>query len=728
MKTKIALKKVWISPALLVILFLLVLVSCKKKEDDPVPVPPTPPTPPVPGQVDVFQNKPIHMMSENEISNNLDFPGHIINRLGCGIAGGEDPEIPNPLKEVGKTLWEIYDYEDTKMHFDQIDQGIQDIISQITQLQDQLTNLAKQLSLSLSDLENFMTNSQMNTYVVNIKNAMDPSIQTGFGWFVAAAKTHQEGGSIQQFQNDTAGLHTLAYNLKNREYNYDVITYYTQMNALICPPLGNPQDNALKTYADYLIQHVQGLNDSASLMACYMVFENYFLQVINYQFQCALMYANAANYFDSTGAAAKSFYTGTFTSDITMEVATYLSTVEYLAINLNDYRSIDRYQADYLYNQSGLAPDNLFLHVLARSQFIANLLYDALGLPYPVMCGTIITPWNYTNGNSPVIDSISLSSLKQLNSTATTMQSQFPYTYWVLGNSSCAPDNQWNVYRFGKMGAGDGGWPCSPQSIQVIDNGNGEYPWEHYQPCKGNVTPLFYNPRDPSKTSTTYTDSCYIQFGYFSARWNWGYQYITMRNGYFLRPQYMDILRENENVAQDPFNPPGAATTSSDGHLYQHSNSQGWSWLHSNLGGFGFSNNTVSTDHYYLAGDILYCDIATSSDLPEISGGVQLFGMTSSQYNGQNGLMKVYLGSQIYSDNSQINDPVSSSRDLVTSVYGNSGSWVTGTGTVNLSAGKSYQPSAEVYYQAYNVGTTGITFSTYHMMQVVYTGTYNIFD
>ncbi len=720
------------TPALLVMLMLLLAIACKKKDDTPTP--PIPPGPPVPAQSDVFQNKPIKMMSDYEIAQNLDFPGHIIHRLGKGMVGGEDPEIPNPFKKIAKTLWEVYDYKHTEMRFDQIDNGLKQIEGQLTQLQTAITDLGTQLSIDVSEMEQLITQGSMNTYITNIKGVMDSTVHNGFGYFPMEGRKYQAGLITEsQMSKDTAYASTFVNNVFNAVTAYDVCNWSEQINNLICPSVGAPQDNALMSYANLIIQKAnpKNLTDTASLMKCYQLFESYFLQVVNNQFQCVTVWSNACNCKDTTGYQANLYYTGTFTQNITEEVTAFLTTAEYLALNLSDYRHYVNMSADYPYNQSGLAPDFLYTHILARAQFISNLLYDALGLSYPVMCGTIITPYNYANEYGSVVDSISLqTSNKQLNSTAIKLPSQFPYTYWQLSPAVCYPDNQWNVYRFGKMGAGDSGWPCTPVSIQVIDNGNGYYPWSHYQPIKGNVTPLFYNPQNPNQTSTKYSSQCYIQFGYFGARWNWGYMFITMRDAYYLRPQYLDVQNENSTLGCDPyFSPPGAATTDKNGSVYQQSNSQGFSWLHNNLGGCSFSYTCVNTDHYYIAADVLYCDISTSSNVPPISGKLEMWGMSSSQYTGQNGLMKVFLGTAINSlDNWCQVTVVRSTQDIIKENYGNAGSWENFISSVYIDPGKNYQPSAEVYYQAYNPYAVPVAFTTCNMMQVVYDGTYNIFQ
>jgi len=470
-------------------------------------------------------------------------------------------------------------------------------------------------------------------------------------------------------------------------------------------------------------------------MAAYMLFETYFLEIVNNQFQCVMIWSNACNYFDTTGYEANLYYTGRFRQDIIKEVTAFLAITDYLSINLSDYRHFVNWDADYPYNQCGLAPDFLFTQILARSQFIANLIYDGLGLSYPVMCGTIITPNKYANEYGSDVDSIALSSnVKQLTSTAKVLPSQFPYTYWtnIPGNVTCYPDNKWNVYRFGKMGIGDPGWPATAVALQVIDNGNGYYPWSHYQPCKGNVTPLYYNPQNPNQSSKSYTPTCTMQFGYFAARWNWGFQFITMREGYFLRPQYLDVFHENENLLCDNggFAPPGAATTNSSGYIYQHSNAQGFSWLHNNLGGCYFNYTCVNTDHYYIAADVLYCDITTSNIVPPINGKLELWGMSTTQFTGPGALMTVYLGSQLAVNSTDCREfaVYRSSGDIAKSQFGNQGTWVNGIGSVYINPGTGYQPSWEVYYQAYNPFANPLTISNYNMMQVVYDGTYNIFE
>ena len=191
MKTKRLLRKL-VSAGFLISLIIIVVMSCKKKDDEPTPTPPVPPTP-VPAQSDVFPNKPIKMMSDYEIANNHDFPGHIIHSLGKGLVGGEDPAIPNSFKELGNTLWEVYDFRHTEMEFNKVMNGLKQIQGQLTQLQNQMNELSTQLSLDISELSNLLLEGDMFKYITNVKDRMDSTKSDGFGYFPREARKYKVG-------------------------------------------------------------------------------------------------------------------------------------------------------------------------------------------------------------------------------------------------------------------------------------------------------------------------------------------------------------------------------------------------------------------------------------------------------------------------------------------------------------------------------------------------------
>jgi hypothetical protein len=99
-----------------------------------------------------------------------------------------------------------------------------------------------------------------------------------------------------------------------------------------------------------------------------------------------------------------------------------------------------------------------------------------------------------------------------------------PYTYWDIHNT-CHPDNKWNFYNFGTSEA-DTTWTCTPQPVQIVSNSSTS-PWPHSVDISWATTPLYYNPSDPSQTSTTRTADCSYQFAYFFGKWQWGYMLLS---------------------------------------------------------------------------------------------------------------------------------------------------------------------------------------------------------
>jgi hypothetical protein len=736
-------KKLWKSIAsalMLLVLIVMVTVSCKKKDDEPTP--PVPPVPPTPEVHDVFQNKPIHMMSDYEMANKLDFPGHIINRLGNGLVGGEDPEIPNPFKKIGKTLWEIYDYKHTEMRFDQVMGGIKQIEGQLTQLQAQMNAMAIEIKISTDLLINFMTNSEINADLKSIAGVMDSTTVMSFGFYTKAAKTFQNKNPKTKtdsatFKNDTTGLHLFVSAVLDKSANYNVLGYSSGLNSVISSNTGPTATYGMVAFVNEIISltALKHLSDTASMMHCYMLLESYFLQVVNAQFQCALVYSNACNYRDNTGALAQSYYTGQFQTQITQEVAAFQYAVDHMVLNLSDYRTMNNMIADQPFIWSGLAPDFLFPHVLARSQFITNLIYDALGLSYPVMCGRIITPNNYTCGSGSVVNTISLniggnamtSNAERSASGESGLLSQFPYTTWQEGDPAiCSPDNLWNVYRFGTQGQPNPSWPTQAVTGTLIDNGI-NLPWFHTSPISGKITTLYYNPVWPDSTSITKTSRCNMQFGYFSARWNWGFPYVSLAQPHYYRPDYLDYKGENSGLDAAKVPLPACFTTNSEKNVYPH-NISGWYNNHNNLSDFGVNSTGISTSNYFAASDIQYRSIQISSSLPGTSGSVAAWCYLKAYvYSQDAGVVSIYAGTNL--------DQIVLAGIDATSVPGNvvsikenapAGSWLNGSGSTLLNVNGKYNPAFMYYLQTYNGHSYTFQFEMVPFYQVVYGGTYSL--
>ena len=593
-----------------------------------------------------------------------------------------------------------------------INSGLSQIQQQLDTLQNAVNNLSQQIEIEQSELKNLIITIPLNTYIGYVQGAMDSTEPTGLQYYPRIAAQYKAGLiTLAEFQRDTSNLSGFAADIYLNHNGMDVTNWVLQLNLLLCPP-GGP--NGLLPLTDLIIQ--ANPKDSASIMNGYMVLESQFLRVINSQFQCATLQANANAYHNPADTLAPSaWFTDEFTAYIKAEIAGFLSAVDYLFVNL-DYRNQKRFMYDMQYANAGLAPDNISIQGLARSQFISNLLYDALGLPYPVMCGHIITPVTYGSiGNAAL--SVNIGGVIK-NATPAPISSQIPYTYWVAGNPAvCHPDNQWYVYRFGTLGVSDGSW-ASPQPIEVVGSIPNSSPWVHYVAITGNSTPLWYNPQNPSQFSSVQTASCTFQFAYFSANWYWGYLLLTnslltdnwIKSNKPTKDQYFDFSSFNNNLVENSANVPFAASTNTWACTYQ-TTGLTWSNQYGTPGTMQLNGTTSTSSHYYVIVDGNYLNVTTGTELPTTSGKIQAWAWYNANYTmeGSGGDdLTVCIGTVRNFTQSQeggpdfvtIGDDVvrNNFHDLAGTTY-NSGFGKDSTLKINT----AYQPGVQYYYQTANL-------------------------
>lgn len=711
MKTKNPASK--ICPSILVLLsFLIVASSCRKNDTDYQNIPTPPPSASTPV---VFQNNPIRMMSDYEIAEQRDFPGHILHLVGKGIAGGEDPS-ENPLKEISETLWEVYDYEHTEHEFSEIKQDLTNLTGQIDALSQTMTNMGQHLSIQIDDLQAFITTGDLNTQISYVKTAMGSGTEDQFMFYsnTAAAWEANPTNSTLIIRMDT---------LKNYMPKYTNRIYHSMLpNSMpniiqsisddLCPAIGS-DTNALQAYAKTLVTLCNGkVTDSTDAMNAYLLLESYFLTAVNYQLQAATIMVNACNFIDSTGVLGYDsiFIANDVVPPLKTEIGVFLSAVDYFVANIGEYRSMARFTNDMQYADAGLAPDEVFIHVLARSQFIANLLYDAMGLPCPVMCGHIVVPSKYpANPQQPLTVTVGT---QQVTGALLQLASQLPYTYWE--GTTCHPDKTWNSYRYGKLGTPDMTWPTGKQPI-VISSTAGQTPWVHFSPISGTVTPLYYNPRDPSQTSSTKTSECTTEFAYFSASWQWGYLLLTnspLSSGWQKTTVggAFDFESFNSTLVGSTLVVPFAATGKKQYMVYQ---TGGLTFSNPNgtAGSMAAGGTTGKTGDYYVIVDGNWLDITTGSDLPDMSGTIEAWAIFSSRYTmqGSGGVdMTVNIGTTRLEETHPgwtgdkyytVGDDVVriNFHDLIEHTNTGSGS------SPALKTGTSYQPGVQYYYQTANL-------------------------
>jgi hypothetical protein len=737
MKARNFLRKI-MPVALVLALIIIVASSCRKSDTEYIPVSPGP----APGQVtpDVFPDHQLKIMSEDEIARQRPFPGSIVHRMGRGMAGGDDPL--DPLSDVGGMLWGIYNYEWTVNEFQMLNDDYNNLTGQIDSLNVDVQNLAVALNISFDDLTTFIASVDIGAEIANVQTAMGPGEANTFLAYSQVAaeweKNPANPGLIQQMNTCKASVNayaTAVYNGTNAGINLPV-TIQTMCNYLNVP-IGNTASGGLMAYTNSLIAKCQGkVHNSADAMNAYRILENYFMTVINYQFQAATIMVNACNVLDTTGVYDSSYMHGQFKKNITDEVNTFLTTVDYLVSNINDYRDSARFISDMQYANAGLAPDTVFIHVLARSQFLANLLYHVFGLPVPVMCGHILTPSKYGgNTTTPLVLNVYG---KTISAVAQSYASVLPYTYWDA-NRTCHPDNNWYVYRYGTLGIPDQKWLTTKQQTFITNP-----PWVSHCPIYGYVTPLWYNPENPKQTSTDSTSTCFIEFAYFSAIWRWGTLLITHEVGLYQKvPPYFDFSTFNyyllgQNSPDNKIAIPFVGYTNSNNNVTsQTGTSSFFQNPLSNAGYMTMSGNTTTTKYYNVVADGNYTLLNTGPEAvpPGQALDLQHWGCYSVSYGAGNASTFItvnigtdYTHGKCYSNINPFESPWNINsigsdvvRDTWTNCANNTKSGF-GISKTKLVASTAYTPGVQYYYQSQDCASVNPDITIEACCQFVYSG------
>ncbi|MEI6681005.1 MAG: hypothetical protein WCO44_00175 [Bacteroidota bacterium] len=718
MKTRRLLKKL-IPAAILTMLILVLSIACRKTNDATNSTPAPTPTPASANAV-VFTNRPIHIMSNFETMSQQEFPGHVINGIG-GLKSSTPGVTAGPMKEVGKLIWDIAKNSVKVSPYDTINSMLLTLIGQTTILTNMITAMGNNLTLLATDVDKLtscLSTGKLNDYISLIQSDMGNSDQTEFMFYAKTASDYKQNPqdpiNIARMDFAKSKVRTYAENVYTDNAPTSMGKIIGLMKSELCPTI--PGNNALRAYAKTLINACKGkIHDSTDAMNAYIMLESYFLTVVNYQFQAATIKVNAAYMYDSlhTLGLDTIFWNRTVVPSITPEISTFLSTVDYLAANLNEYRNEDHFVRDMPYATAGLAPDDFFYNPLARAQFVANLLTNGLVRHSPVMGGHITVPSRYgPDGTAPAANLTVTIGSKTLSANSTMMPSLIPYTWWT-SDKVCSHDNIWNVYRFNSP---DTTWATGKQTITVTDNGNLS-PWTHYVPITGSVTPLYYNPKNPEQYSTTKTDLCTFQFGYFAAAWPWGYMALTndpISNGWQSTGKLdcFDFSTFNSHITYivngTTARPPLAATTSSNYKLYYQTSGIAYTYPYNTPGLMKFSGTSSYTENYYIVVDNLYNKVKTSQETG-IGWSLHAWAWYKAYYGmqGNGGVdMTVNIGTTIPEgiDWSVFVDYVGG--DVVRRNFNNAtGVWNSGFGFKDLPTDKAYTyyPGVQYYYQTANL-------------------------
>ncbi len=479
---------------------LLLLAACSKKDISTYyPVNPTDSS----GIPPLFTDPKLQMVSDFEKGRGTSLQGHTLLK---SLQGG------NPL-ETGFELFGILSKAISKKQdaaeMNRINKELNSLLQQNDILINEISSLSEEMNYNTSEIIQKINNLQANSYITDIMVWTGTGDQLGLGWFSQALTNW--GNNLPGYDSayiygyvGPAAQSFVNFHKQSPVLNNDI----KGINGLICPPLIG-DTSCLTTFTQLLIRQfvekTQGTSNS--VMNTYLFLEYYFMTLLNYQLQAATVKMNVLEAYDTT--MAKGYWSGTIIPYVQQEVAIFLKSTDYLLINMDEYRTQDRWNSDMNYSGLYMAPNSFMTNTLARAQFQAKVLLQAVNAPVSDVYGSIFTSQNYCTSPPNVnIGGASFSPPAVTN----VMKSRIPYTKWTTTN--CSPDNNWTSYHY----ATGNGLNCQPWNINVIptwprsSSGNGY----------GTITPLWYNPRDPTQSSIVQTDSCYVKFAFFGLIWQWG--------------------------------------------------------------------------------------------------------------------------------------------------------------------------------------------------------------
>jgi len=721
--------------------FTLILSSCGGSTSvTPSPTPPSSADVPLAGQN-------LKMLTDEEISSGKTVPSakfHFfadslnspVTESSAFLSPYDNALNKGPVIKIGTLLFSIYNNFTVKSDLKVINNEIKGLSNYILDINAELTQLTNQLELTQVNIQDYISSLNVQNYITPIKTAYSTTSSVGLMYYSDEAVLLDEG--------DPTAVPLVTLQNQASVYVADVaapngIALQVQgIHDSICPDLAG-LNGVLKDYTNKIILdpsqngNNQNVKDPKNAMPTYLLLESFFTQLLNYQFQGLTILVNAYNYQDPTGNQSLAYINGTFKSLLKDEIKKYLDTVNYMVTNLVDYRTSDNYVHDMNYFKYGLAPDNVYLMVLARSRFFCALitkayeddfgLYGAMALPYDYSGGADI---NLTfQGKNNIDLTVPVKSQK--------ISGRFPYTKWETGPNyfNVSPDNQWLFYDMtppGDLPAGDYG---------VYLNQGTSNPWPCEDRYLGNVSIKYYDPHHPNPNTATYTETetNTVKFGYFSLKWPWNSQKISSAPFYYwvfpakikykdldsmillnVDNPYLNNVKESEYFVTFPF-----SNTSFNNQIKMAMSKIGWSPWHAAELTFEYelqlliNINPAPGDVSFVSAQMMYYVLGNvGANYPNTTQGTKY----QTEYN-----------LSLYDDTSATYYPFVAYRN--TTHYINDNNTYQGMTNFQLpNHTTGYSVRINAMYDTYDYPQYGNDFSlllTWYI-QLMYTNTYNIFQ
>ena|GEM_PF-5930572 len=730
----------------LLLMLIIGLLSCRKYDSTYAPVYPN-----LQNQdgLTVFPPRTLNMLTLEEQSGGKEFPGYMHYALGKSLGG----TAIDAFKEVGSLLMDIHKDKVAKQEYATVTNDLNNITNQLSTLNQDVINLGIQLQNMQIDISSQLNAMALAADINTISVAFKTTDHTGLIYYAQmaqAAKSSADSTSLLQALDQEA---IASYATPIYHGTTNIQSAISGLHGTICNP--NFKQSPLKLFVDNILSQNVNIQDSAKAMVAYKILEDFFIYLLNYQNQGLTILCNVDSLVGLPGEFT-SYFNGTYRSFMQEEVSYFLKTADYLTVNVSDYRTKERFNADMPYSRNGMAPDRIFPNVIARSRFLANLIYEAAGLPTYSINGTMTVPQNYQNGINPPVTSISIiagdgATMKTITATAdmNTVSSIYPCTSWTVNtstkNGNCQASPIWVVYNF--QGLATDFSRSSHYSLETDPNTEqGDYPWPHTVSPIGisSVNAMWYNPQHPDAGTATYfrTVTNTVHFGCFSGTWYWGYQYLSLSdiNSCWWSLNPMDYYLYSSIGPCPGFD--GKTTTgpyhgSSDGNniFYPHGQ-DGFSYPQQNTSAMAFGLNVEQTSHYCVIADAKHTNVQLSAPPPNSPSaqvwcnysvnwsaactywGMQVIAGTyvdRIQNKSSSASFTYFTGGDILHDKYSGTNPPD-----IKNVFGHSG---------NLNVNGSYQPGYEYMLVLQNTtkanpNTCNISLS--QSSQILFFGTYNI--
>ncbi|MEI6682610.1 MAG: hypothetical protein WCO44_08280 [Bacteroidota bacterium] len=686
---------------------------------------------------EAFSGNSLQMISDYEMTHNMAFPGGVMHSASAGLVQGT--ASGSGFKMIGFLMNKILNFK-RKQHinneFQDIDNALSIIQAQIATLDSNNVHFQQVLIKKVDMMTTLLTQFNLNQDITNIHTEYNITNNNYFGFYRNIATQWEQDTTsaylITQMHEAAKSAPTWASNIINDKGSKSMLSTIQEMHDALIPTLPGTTTNALKAYATQLIDnlslaHTTKVLDTQDALNLYCLLETYFITIMNYEYQAATVYSNACKVVDSTGVnRSDSIFKVQFGNQVVDQIKVFLKVVDYMVVNVAEYRDAARFQRDMRTEDMGIASDTVFGPALGRAQLVANLLCASVGKPYPVMNAVITTPRYYGNGAGPV-------TLSFAGRTATTnavnWTSQLPCTRWT--DSTCTSSNEWTINRLGTPGIADppGLSGYLPVSIQNAW-------WNPWTTPSGHVQVYYYSPQNPTDKSVVQDSVHSVGLAFVACNWPWGTMYVDKAPAKSASyPGYFSYYTFESGLMDWPMFPTPSTVSEKawmgatgelqllhDGTFTTSSGCRIQNW-----------QGTMSQAKYkYLMADGHWKNVKVGTALPAYNPGVQAWVTCSVLYTmkgtGKKTFLTLYAGTLHHNHFNAETTYWIGSEVISSQIQNQAGVTKIVFGNTALTAGTDYQPGISYCYETNDVPSAGVSgmINLTSSYQVVYGGFYDV--